>query len=134
MTRKRELGFTLIEVVVAFTLLALVFAVGFEIFSGGMSKGVELDEYSQALAIAQSKLAAAGVEEPAKDGETRGESEDRRFRWATTITRSDEGVDPNKPLQGPVVLFRIESRVDWRDDSGRDRNVTLATMMLGPRT
>ena len=132
-TSKRAAGFTLIEVVVAFTLLALVFATGLEIFSAGISRAMELDLESQALAIAQSKLAGAGVEEVPKEGETRGESEDRRFRWTTTITRSEEGQDPNKQVQGPYVLYRAETRVDWHTDAGRDRTLALATMLLGPR-
>ena len=130
---KREAGFTLIEVVVAFTMLALIFAVGLEVFSNGMSRGVDLGQYSQALAIAQSKLAAAGVEELPKEGEAHGQSDDGRFRWSTTITRSDEGQDPAKPPQGPYVLYRVETRVDWRTDAGRDQNVTLATLLLGGR-
>ena len=129
----REVGFTLIEVVVAFTLLALIFATGFEIFSSGMSRAVELGEYSQALAIAQSQLAAAGVEEQPKEGERRGESDDRRFRWSTSIAVSNEGQDPAKPMQGQYMLYRVETRIDWRTDAGRDRNLTLATLMLAPR-
>ena len=133
MTR-RPRGFTLIEVVVAFTMLALVFAVGLEIFSSGMSRAVDLDLDSQALAIAQSKIAAAGTEEVPKEGVTQGESDDRRFHWSTTITKSEDGQDPAKPLQGPYVLYRIDTRVDWRTDAGRDRNVALSTLLLGPRT
>ena len=133
MTR-RSRGFTLIEVVVAFTVLALVFAVGLEIFSKGMSRAVDLDLDTQALAIAQSKLAAAGTEEIPKEGVAQGDSDDRRFHWATTITKSDDGQDPTKPLTGPYVLYRIDARVDWRTDAGRDRNVTLSTLLLGPRT
>ena len=130
---ERSRGFTLIEVVVAFTLLALVFATGFEIFTTAMSRAVELELESHALAIAQSQLAAAGTEERAKEGETHGDSDDHRFRWTTTIARSDEGQDPDKPAQGPYVMYRIEARVDWRTDAGRDRDLTLRTLMLALR-
>lgn len=133
MTR-RERGFTLIEVVVAFAMLALVFAVGLEIFSTGISRAVDLELDSQALAIAQSRIAAAGIEELPKEGEARGESEDHRFRWTTVTAKSDEGQDPAKPLQGPFILYRVDTRVEWRTDSGRDRDLTLSTMVLGPRT
>lgn len=118
----------------AFTMLALVFAVGLEIFSTGISRAVDLEQQSEALAIAQSKVAAAGTEEVPKEGVTQGDSDDRRFHWATTITKSDDGQDPAKPLQGPYVLYRIDTRVDWRTDAGRDRNVTLSTLLLGPRS
>ena len=128
---ERQRGFTLIEVVVAFTLLALVFAAGFEIFTTGMSRAADLELEAQALGVAQSRLAMAGMEEQLKEGESRGDSEDHRFRWATTVRRSDE-VDPAK-LQGPYILYRVETRVDWRADSGRDRTLSLATMLVGSR-
>ena len=129
---KRQVGFTLIEVVVAFTLLAVVFAAGFEIFSTGMSRAADLELDAQALGIAQSRLAAAGTEELLKEGEARGETDDHRFRWATTITRSDE-IDHAKQLTGPYVLYRVQTRVDWRTETGRDRDITLATLVLGSR-
>jgi len=131
---RTERGFTLIEVVVAFTLLALVFATGLEIFSSGISRGVELGLESQALGIAQSKLAALGVEDIPKEGEAHGETDDGRFRWTTVITRTDEGQeDPNRQVQGPYVLYRADVRVEWRSDAGRERTLALATMLLGPR-
>lgn len=131
---ERSRGFTLVEVVVAFTMLVLVFSVGMEIFSSGIARAVDLDLDSQALAIAQSKIAAAGIEELPKEGEKHGESDDQRFRWTTVTTKSDEGQDPSKPLQGPFILYRVDARVDWRTDAGRDRNITLSTLVLGPRT
>ena len=131
---RTERGFTLIEVVVAFTLLALVFATGLEIFSSGISRGVELGLESQALGIAQSKLAALGVEDIPKEGEAHGEIDDGRFRWTTVITRTDEGQqDPNRQVQGPYVLYRADVRVEWRSDAGRERTLALATLLLGPR-
>src|SRR6266702_3782780 len=91
---KRAAGFTLIEVVVAFVLLTLILATSFEIFTTGFARAGLLEEQSRALVIAQSRLAAAGVEETLKEGETRGESEDRRFQWTQSIRRSDEGSAP----------------------------------------
>jgi general secretion pathway protein I len=130
---RRARGFTLIEVVVAFVLLSLVLVTGFEIFAKGMARAGDLEDRSRALGIAQSKLSAVGTEELFKVGETRGESDDRRFRWAQVVTQSDEGQDPVNPAEGPFVLYRVDVRVEWQASSGRDQSVALATMALGQR-
>lgn len=129
--RAHSRGFTLIEIVVAFVMLALVLAVGFEIFSSGLRRAGELDDYSRALVIAQSKLTAAGVEEQFREGQLQGDSEDGRFHWTTAITRTDEGLPDPKPPQSVYVLFRVNVKVDWRGGDTRPRSVTLSTLGLG---
>ena len=114
-------------------LLSLVLAVGFEVFAGGMRRAGDLEDRSRALAIAQSKLDAAGTEEAFTPGETRGDSEDGRFHWTVAIAPSEEGQDPARPIQGMFILYRVDVRVDWQAVDGRDRNVALATLGLGQR-
>ena len=67
---KREVGFTLIEVVVAFALLGLILAASFEIFTTGMARAADLDDYSAAIDVAQSKLAAVGAYGKIQEGDT----------------------------------------------------------------
>ncbi|HEX4782426.1 MAG TPA: type II secretion system protein [Usitatibacter sp.] len=124
----RQRGFTLIEVVVAFVLLAAVLGVGFQIFSTGLARASQLEERSRALAIAQSQLGAAGVEDTLKEGETRGESEDRRYAWTTTITKSMDGVDSGKPAPSAYSLFRIDVVVTWTGSNGRPQALPLSTL------
>ena len=130
---KREGGFTLVEVVVAFVLLSLVLVTAFELFATGMSRAGDLDDRSRALAVAQSRLSAAGTEELFREGQTQGESEDRRFRWTTLITRSEEGQDPARAIQPPFILFRVDVRVDWQTAAGRDQTIALSSLGLGQR-
>lgn len=134
MGNRSQRGFTLVEIVVAFVLLALVLSTGFEIFSAGLKRAGELDDYSQAIVLAQSKLAAAGMEEPLAEGAVQGETEDRRFHWTMAITPTAEGFPPpDQPQPGPgtYMLFRVEVRVDWRGADQRERNYTLATLVMG---
>src|SRR6478736_5972128 len=46
---RRQGGFTLIEVVVAFVMLALILSVSFEIFSRGMTRAGDLGDRANAL-------------------------------------------------------------------------------------
>ena len=131
---RRARGFTLIEVVVAFVLLSLVLAVSFEIFTTGFSRAADLEEYSQALQVAQSRLAATGVEETLKEGEAQGDSEDRRFHWITRVTRSDEGADPSKPPPSIFALYRVDVTVTWHGSGGKDHALSLGTLQMWTRS
>jgi len=131
---RRSRGFTLIEVVVAFVLLALVFSVGFDIFSSGLARAGALDERSRALDVARSRQAIAGMEDPLKDGTTQGEAADPRFHWTTTVTTYDPRTDPaSTPPTTNYVLFRVETRVDWRGADQKDHSLALATIDLGTK-
>jgi general secretion pathway protein I len=128
----RARGFTLIEVVVAFLLLSIVMATGFELFTTGMRRSSDLEERSAALAVAQSRLAAAGVEQPLKDGTASGQTDDGRYQWTLTIARSTEGeADAAQPIQTAYGLFRIDVVVKWRGSDQRDQSLALATLQLG---
>lgn len=133
MTRiARPRGFTLIEVVVAFLLLSIVMATGFELFTTGMRRASDLEERAAALAVAQSRLASAGVETTLKEGSASGQTDDGRYQWTTTIAKSDEGkADPNQPIQTAYGLFRIDVKVTWRGSDQRDHSLELATLQLG---
>jgi general secretion pathway protein I len=130
---RRAQGFTLIEVVVAFVLLAAVLITVIEIFSRGMARASDLDHYSQALAIAQSQLASAGVEEPLAVGEKAGESDDRLYRWSLSVARDPEGEQINANMgrtTGGYTLYRVVSRVVWQGAPGQERDVILSTLLI----
>jgi general secretion pathway protein I len=129
---RTERGFTLVEVVVAFLLLAMVLATGFELFTAGMRRAIDLEERSQALAIAQSRLSGAGVEVPLKEGTSAGLSDDGKFRWTLTIARSQEGAsEAGGPQATAYGLYRVEVVVSWRGADERDHTLSLATLDLG---
>ena len=129
----RQRGFTLIEVVVAFVLLSLVLATAFEIFSTGLARSGDLEDRSRALALAQSRLAVTGVEEALKEGDTQGESEDRRFHWVVSVRKVEESTDASAPIPSIYAMFRIDVRVAWQGADTRERTLSLATVTLGQR-
>ena len=133
---RRQRGFTLIEIVVAFVLLALVLSTGFEIFSSGLRRAADLEDQSRAILLAQSRLAGAGIEDTLQEGTTSGDSDDHRFRWTVTVTPTDEGMPPaDQPQPGPGTfqLFRVEAQVAWQGADTRQRNYALSTLAIGQR-
>ena len=131
--RRTSRGFTLIEMVLAFVLLALVLSTVFQIFSEGLTRAGALEERSGALEVARSRLDDAGVEEPLKEGIAQGEAADPRFHWTTTVTPYDVGTDPMHPIPSAYQLYRIEVKVDWRGGDGKEHSLALSTLGLGSR-
>lgn len=137
MTRRAsQSGFTLLEVVVAFVLLALTLVTVFQIFSAGLARAGDLGEYSRALVVAQSRLAIAGLEEKIEGpSETSGESEDRKYRWTLSIQPYEEALEPGAPQpQSSLAMYKIDSVVTWEGADGRARNLRLSTLTLAAKT
>ncbi len=131
MTRPRQSGFTLIEVVVAFVMLSLVLATSFQIFSTGMQRAGDLEDYSRALVIAQSQLAQSSIGDNFEEGQTSGETEDRRFRWNVSIALFDDGTDPAKRALATFYPVRIAVRVVWQSAAAKERHLDLSTLVVG---
>lgn len=127
MCRTSHRGFTLIEVLVAFLILALSLTVLMRIFSGGLRNVGLAEDYAQAVLVAEAQLAATGVVEPLAIGETTGDW-DERFRWQRLI-------DPYQPweegetLNAPVTAYRVTVHVDWERE-GRTRRISLTSLRL----
>jgi general secretion pathway protein I len=129
--RRREAGFTLLEVLVAFTIFALSFAAILQIFSGGLSNAEVADRALVALGHAESLLAAAGVEEPLTEGERSGLLPGG-MAWRETVTRHSDATTPAVPAAG-LQPYRVTVTVTWDPDNGRGRarDVTLTSLRLG---
>ncbi|HET6265164.1 MAG TPA: prepilin-type N-terminal cleavage/methylation domain-containing protein [Usitatibacter sp.] len=128
---ERQRGFTLIEVVTAFVMLTLVLAVSYEVFATGLKRAGDLEDYSQALAIAQSRLAEAGLGEHFEQGQTMGESEDRRYRWTLSISKFDDGRDPAVQQVAAYLPVRMAVRVSWVTGSQLEKHLDLSTLVVG---
>lgn len=140
LVRHRQAGFSLLEIMVAFTLMALILAVLMRVFSGGL-QGIGLaEDYARAASIAESTLARVGADIPLKEGSESGEAEDR-YRWTVTMKPHDipdvpaaEGSPASTPVKNlPVVLHEVSVNVSW-SEYGRDRQYVLNTLRLGGRT
>ena len=132
---RRQGGFTLLEVLVAFLIAALALGVLFNTALSGTATVRNAGLYDTALAIAQSRLAMAGR---FVAGESVAEGEDGPFRWRVRVDRlADSGPAPAAPIalarqagQVRAVLYRVTANVGWRSE-GHGREVQLQTERLG---
>jgi general secretion pathway protein I len=134
-TRRAQTGFTLLEVVVAFVLLAVILVTVFQIFSSGLARASDLDERSRALVLAQSRIAVVGLEQKIEGpSQSRGESDDRKYRWTLTVEPYDEPTEQGQPQpMSSLQLYRVESTVAWEGVDGRARDLRLTTLTLGAK-
>ncbi len=159
----RPRGFTLLEVLVAFALLAGSVGLLLAIVSGGMRQVRLSAETSEAAQWAQSLLAPLGVVEPIVEGEFDGRAEDGRYRWRLRIAEvgveevdalfpppdalggddREDGDDGGRALDEPdlisfddpsaLVVYRIDLEVAWGESGEAARTARYSTLRLRAR-
>jgi general secretion pathway protein I len=129
-------GFSLLEILVAFVLLALAMSILMQIFSTSLNGATIADHYAKATMLAESKLASAGVEDTLKEG-TIGGTFDDTFAWQVEIKPYSEPGSSAETLGFEqllfVRLFEVSSTVSFKSDDQRTRVVTLTKLQVGPR-
>lgn len=131
-------GFTLLEVLVAFVMLAMVLGVVLRIYSQGLERVSESETRTRAAMLAESKLALLGAEIPLEEGETSGESPDG-MRWHLRLSDYDADRRPEEGKLGtvravlPVRLLRVEVEVNWGDRGRAEDGLRLTTLRLAAR-
>jgi general secretion pathway protein I len=127
-------GFSLLEVLVAFVILALVGTVLFRLFGASLNNASVGDEYSRAALHAESRLAAAGAEGLLREGSDQGASEDGRYTWSTKVEPyNPPGMTADQERMAqmlPVRLWRLTVTVTWPTDVGGQRALALSTVRM----
>jgi type II secretory pathway pseudopilin PulG len=95
-TRCASAGFTLLEILVAFTLLALAMGIIMQIFSRGVNGADLADRYAKAAMLAESRLASIGVEEVLSEGDTSGQFNDD-YGWSMSVRPYLSANEPATP-------------------------------------
>lgn len=117
----------MIEVVVAFAILALVLGVVFEAVGTNARNARLAEQYTIATLWAESKLAAIGIETRLSAGETGGELP-APYRWRSRVTP----IVAEPEASGPPIRtqsFEVILTVEW--GAGSDaRSVSLTTHRL----
>ena len=130
-------GFSLLEVLVAFVILAAVATALFRLFSGALANVSAADEYSRAVLVAESVLTTAAATRPLREDTQRGTADDGRIEWTTVVaayTPPDVLPDLERAAEAmPTRLYRVTAEVTFPSPSGGKRTYALATTRIGPR-
>ena len=125
--RKRSRGYTLVEVLVAFMIMALALTVLLRIFSSGVRNVSVASAYAQAVLIGESRLATAGIDEGLAPGETSGVEGDG-FHWTRRVTTYEPSVEYATHVKGTRAYF-VTVTVTWPNGE-KERSINLSTVKL----
>ena len=132
--RARIAGFSLIEVLAAFVILALVGTALSRLFSGALGNASLADEYSRATLYAESRLATLGVETPLREGTLQGTSDDGYYAWSTKVepyTPPGTNADMEAAVPAMAVrIWRIGVNVRWPGTPGNERSLALSSVRV----
>lgn len=108
----------------AFVIATGVLGMAFQLFSNALDGIHRIEQYAQALQIAESRLESAGISEVLVPGSTRGRFDDR-FDWEVTADRYD-GALPARTARS-IALYQVQVIVSWRQGLGR-KSVSLTSI------
>ncbi|PKM12838.1 MAG: general secretion pathway protein GspH [Gammaproteobacteria bacterium HGW-Gammaproteobacteria-3] len=126
---RKEKGFSLLEILVAFAILALALGILLRIFSGGVRTAIVADGYTTAVQIAESLLAGTGVETPLQAGQSTGMENDT-YAWQVTVSPFQIADVPADTLAPGIGLMQVEVSVSWSEGGAEPRLVELTTLKL----
>jgi general secretion pathway protein I len=121
-----QAGFTLIEVLVALTILSISLAVLLAIFTQGLDRARESADEASARVLAQSLLAQAKAAASPSVGDSAGKAND--LFWHLRIAPYGAPADRAAWQENAA---EISATVSWRGDGGL-RSITLSTLRLLP--
>jgi len=128
---RRQTGFTLLEVLVAFVLAAIGIVALIQAFAGGLRNLGKMDEFVMAAMVAESRLAEVGILYPVAVGEMEGVEEGDKYHWRISVAPFE---DPDglavMPEQTPA-LYLVEVDVSW-DNRRKPGTFRLLSLRAGP--
>ncbi len=125
-------GFTLLEILVAFTVMAALLTVLLQVFSSGLRAAQLGEQYTRAVLLAEAKMASLEAEEDGLALGARAGSFDDTFEWRSTVTAYPIDAYPQLHELG-VQVYPVMATVEvaWRARERR-RSVSLNTLRLVP--
>lgn len=129
-------GFTLLEVLIAFAILAIALVALFRAFGTGATNARLAQEYTVATLHAESIMAATGIESALAEGVAEGDLPGG-YRWETAVALADTGAPaaaagPDALSADPLAgrLYAVSVTVSWTA-GGKTRSVSLDSYRMG---
>lgn len=122
-----ERGFTLIEALIALMIMIAMVTMLYGSLSSALGISDHTGRTEAALRVAQSRLAASGIETPLQAGVEEGQEGD--IGWRTDVRPYSAAGVTGQSIG--VSAFYVNVTVSWRDRrGGKPRSLTLSTVKL----
>ena len=118
-------GFTLLETLVALSVLAISLGIIYQIFGTSLRNMQYAKEYSYAQMFAESKLSELGKGIPVQEGSFEGEI-DGKYYWEINVEPQSAGADA---IQELVQTYKVQFSIRW-DSYGKSRSIDVVTYKL----
>jgi general secretion pathway protein I len=129
----KQQGFSLLEILIAFSILALSLGILLKIFSAGVNTAVVAEDYTAAVQIAESLMAKTGVVTPLQANQASG-VENEKYHWLVEVSPFEFNPENVDLTALTAVLFKVRVTVSWGDDNVNDRQIELTTLKLINKT
>lgn len=132
----RQRGYTLIEVLVAFAVLALALTLLLGTLSGATRQVRWSADAGRAALHAQSLLAQVGVGEALQPGRSDGTFEEGRYRWVLEVAPYVDPALPPAAIVDPFApqLLSLQLTVAWGQGGARERLQVQSLRLVQPET
>ena len=132
MKANNQQGFSLLEILIAFSILALSLGILLKIFSGGVNTARVAEDYNLAVQIAESLMAEAGVDSDLKPLQSQGLELDK-YAWSLTIEPFEFNPEFQDQSKLKVQLYKVSVSVIWGDEGENKRQINLKTLKLASK-
>jgi general secretion pathway protein I len=119
-------GFTLIETLVAISILAISLVVLMQLFSGGLKSSRLSDEYTRGIFHAREKMDEILLAQELTEGVIGGEFDDG-FKWRAEALQLY--IKEARDVKLPFRAFNIKVAVTW-DAGGREKLFSISAIKL----
>lgn len=125
---RQSTGFTLIEVIAAFTIMAMTFATILQILSHSTRQTIKSSERTRIALLAHTKMNEIGVLIPVEEAVLSGDF-DENTTWSIQMAPYEIAYEGDFNIEfAPVELYRVDMVISWQTGQQKMASAEFTTL------